>query len=70
MRGRVLFNGNMGDPGLLARRVAPFVHEAAPPGRAPRVDQRFARAAAIAASSALRSALTFCALGRSPTRAT
>ena len=37
MRGRVLFNGNMGDPGLLARRVAPFVHEAAPVGRAPRV---------------------------------
>lgn len=36
MRGRILFNGNMGDPGLLARRVAPFVHASAPAGRSPR----------------------------------
>lgn len=37
MRGRILFNGNMGDVGRLAHRIAPFLHEAAPEGRAPRV---------------------------------
>lgn len=36
MRGRILFNGNLSDPGRFAQRIRPFLAEAAP-GRAPRV---------------------------------
>lgn len=37
MRGRILFNGNMSNPGLLAERIRPFLLESAPPGRTPKV---------------------------------
>lgn len=37
MRGRILFNGNMGNVGALCERARPWIFEAAPEGRAPRV---------------------------------
>ncbi len=37
MRGRLLFNGNLSNPTLLAERIRPFLMESAPPGRPPRV---------------------------------
>lgn len=37
MRGRILFNGNLSDPSRFAQRVRPFLAEAAPPDRPPRV---------------------------------